>query len=74
MDFKEVIKNRVDVKGLAQDLISGLVWTKLRELADSTDNELDDAVLEMLIPVVDAYVDAELDKLLESALGPNPAA
>jgi hypothetical protein len=74
MDLKEIIKKRVDLEGLImEDVLSGMVWKKLEELAADSSNPLDDAVLEFVRPLVDEYVREELKKLLESALGPESA-
>ena len=66
MDLKEIIRKRVDIEGLiVEDLLLGLVFKKLDDLAADSANTLDDAILAFVKPEVEKYVREELDKLLD---------
>jgi len=69
MDWKEIIRKRIDVEGLlVEDVLIGLVFKKLDELAADSENTLDDTLLAFIKPEVEKYVREQLDDLLDKHL------
>ena len=64
MEQDEIIKillKRVDVKGiLIEDILKGVIYKKIDELVASSENSLDNAVAEMVKPLLST----ELEKLV----------
>ena len=63
--MQEVILKRVDIKGLlVEDLMMGLIDKKLQEIVDKSDNSLDNALKDMIMPelikAVENFVDSKL--------------
>lgn len=77
LDPKEIAAKLLDEEGLrsflGDDILDGVIKVKLDELVESSENSLDDAIVEMIYPVVKAavmdYIDGKLNELQ-----PDPAA
>jgi len=65
IDVKELALKYIDVKGLAvEGILEGMVFKKLDELVLDSENKLDDAMAEMLKPLIKQYVADALDSKL----------
>jgi len=70
MDIKAMLLKRVDLRGLiVEDIVAGVIKSKLAEFVASSDNTYDDALYNLLYPMLEAevikQVDAALAKLAE---------
>jgi len=71
LDPKLIAAKLLDEEGLksfvADDILDGVIKTKLDELVASSENSLDDALAEMIYPVVKSavmdYINAKLAEL-----------
>ena len=70
MDIKAMLLKRVDLRGLIiEDIMTGIVKAKLQEFVQDSSNTYDDALYNLLYPMLEAevikQVDAALSKLAE---------
>ena len=70
MDIKAMLLKRVDLRGLIiEDIMTGIVKAKLQEFVQDSSNTYDDALYNLLYPMLEAevikQVDAALAKLAE---------
>jgi hypothetical protein len=66
VDIKALLLKYIDLRGLAvEGILKGIVEVKLRELAAQSDNKIDDALVEFLMPQLEGAAIAAIDKVLE---------
>lgn len=62
----QMLLKRVDLKGLIiEDVLVGMIFKKLDDLAAASDNSLDDVLLAMIKPELQKYLEGELVKKLD---------
>lgn len=65
MDVKALLLKYIDLKGLAiEGILKGIVEVKLRELAASSSNKVDDALVEFLMPQFEDAAVKGIEQLL----------
>lgn len=65
----DIVLKRIDVPGIGADVLV-IVESELRKLAAQSDNSLDDALVDFLMPLVRTEVDKKLKELWDSLSAP----
>lgn len=61
----DIVVKRIDVPGIGSDILV-IVEAELRKLAQRSDNSLDDALVDFLMPLVKVEVEKKLQELWQS--------